>query len=93
VHLLQSRVDEAIFRFEKARSANPEHPLPHAHLASTNALKNESGRAAAELALVRELSSDDRFAGCAPMRARVAGSFGQYTRTGFRSPPAVLLIA
>jgi adenylate cyclase len=40
VHLLQSRVDEAILWFEKARSANPEHPLPHAYLASTYALKN-----------------------------------------------------
>ena len=34
VHLLESRSDEAILWFEEARSTNPEHPLPHAYLAS-----------------------------------------------------------
>jgi hypothetical protein len=55
VHLLQSLVDESILWFEKARTANPEHPLPHACLASTCALKGEPERADAELAVARRL--------------------------------------
>jgi adenylate cyclase len=39
VHLLQSRTDEAILWLEKARSANPARPSPHAWLASAYALK------------------------------------------------------
>jgi len=74
VHLLQSRVDEAVPWFEKARSANPEHPLPHAYLASAFGLKGESGSAAAELARVRELGGDDRYRSIAHLRA--AGPFG-----------------
>jgi TolB-like protein/cytochrome c-type biogenesis protein CcmH/NrfG len=73
-HLLQSRVDEAIVWFEKARSANPEEPLPHAYLASAYGLKGESGRAAAELAQVRRLSSDDRYTSIARLKAM--GPFG-----------------
>jgi tetratricopeptide (TPR) repeat protein len=38
LHLLRSRVDEAILWLEKARSAMPEHTLPHAYLASAYAL-------------------------------------------------------
>ena len=57
-HLLQSCVDDAIFWFEKARSANPEHPLPHAYLASTYALKGEAERAAAEFAGAQRLSNN-----------------------------------
>jgi tetratricopeptide (TPR) repeat protein len=77
-HLLQSRVDEAIVWFEKARSANPEGPLPHAYLASAYGLKGESGRAAAELAQVRRLSSDDRYTSIARLKAMGpwAPSFG-----------------
>jgi tetratricopeptide (TPR) repeat protein len=74
VHLLQSRVDEAIPWFEKARTANPEHPLPHAYLASTCALKGETERADAELALARRLSCDDRYTSIARLRA--VGPFG-----------------
>jgi tetratricopeptide (TPR) repeat protein len=73
-HLLQSRVDEAIVWFEKARSANPEGPLPHAYLASAYGLKGESWRAAAELAQVRRLSSDDRYTSIARLKA--IGPFG-----------------
>jgi TolB-like protein/class 3 adenylate cyclase len=50
VHLLQYRIDEAIAWLEKARNANPEHPAPRARLASAYALKDETERAAAELA-------------------------------------------
>jgi tetratricopeptide (TPR) repeat protein len=73
-HLLQSCVDDAIFWFEKARSANPEHPLPHAYLASTHALKGETEHAAAELALARRLSGDDRYTSIT--RLKTAGPFG-----------------
>jgi len=74
VHLLQSRIDEAILWFEKARSANPEHPLPHAYLASAYGHKGESGRAAAELAQARRLAGDDRYSSIARLRA--VGPFG-----------------
>jgi len=60
VHLLQSRLDEAIFWFEKARSTNAEHSLPHAYLASAYALKGETERPATELVQARKLSSDDK---------------------------------
>jgi tetratricopeptide (TPR) repeat protein len=49
VHLLQSRTDEAIVWFERARSAFPGYPVPHAWLSSAYALKGETARAAAEL--------------------------------------------
>ena len=74
VHLLESRSDEAILWFEKARSANPEHPLPHAYLASAYGLADEIGRAAAELAQARRLASDNRYSSLA--RLRTVGPFG-----------------
>jgi adenylate cyclase len=74
VHLLQSRTDEAIPWLEKARTANPVHPAPHAFLASAYALKGESERAAAELAEARRLSGDDRFTSIARLKA--AGATG-----------------
>jgi TolB-like protein/class 3 adenylate cyclase/tetratricopeptide (TPR) repeat protein len=54
-HLLQSRIDEAIFWSEKARSAAPDHPFPHTLLASAYGLKGENERAAGELAEWRRL--------------------------------------
>ena len=74
VHLLQSRVDEAISWFEKARRANPEHPVARAYLASAYALYGEARRAAGELARARELCGDDRYSSIARLRAQ--GSFG-----------------
>jgi adenylate cyclase len=68
-HLLQSRVDEAIPWLEKACSANPEHPLPHAYLASAHALKGAGERAAAELELARKLCADDRYSSIARLKA------------------------
>ena len=50
VHLLQSRLDEAILWFERAHTANLDQPFPHAYLASAHGLKGERGRATAELA-------------------------------------------
>ena len=73
VHLLESRIGEAIVWFEKARSANPGLPVTHAYLASANALKGETERAAAELAEARRLSSDDRYSSLARLKA---GYFG-----------------
>jgi TolB-like protein/Flp pilus assembly protein TadD len=73
-HLLQSRTDEAIAWLEKARSAMPGHPSPHAHLASAYALKGETERAAAELAEARRLITDDRWSSIARLKA--VGYFG-----------------
>ena len=69
VHLLQSHIDEAMFWFEKARGANPEHTLPHAYLASAYALNGEIERGTAELAQARLLGSDDRYSNIARLRA------------------------
>ena len=72
-HLLQSRVDEAIVWFEKARGANPGHPRPHGCLAAAYGLKGWTERAAAELAEVQRLS-DGRYSSIARLRA--AGQWG-----------------
>lgn len=61
VHLLQSRIDEAILWCEKARSANPAHPVYRAHLASAYAIKGDTERAAAELAEAQRLTADGRY--------------------------------
>jgi TolB-like protein/Flp pilus assembly protein TadD len=75
-YLLQSRLDDAIFWLEKARSSFPEHPHPHALLASAYALQGAAERAATELAAVRKLSSDDRYS-----------SIARLTAAGFHSVP------
>jgi len=69
VHLLQSRVDEAILWLEKARNANTEHPGPHVRLASAYALKGETERAAGELAEARSLIGDGRYSSLASLKA------------------------
>jgi predicted Zn-dependent protease len=61
VHLLQSRIDDAIVWFERARAANPEHSNRYAHLCSAYALNGDTERAAGELAEARKLSSDGRY--------------------------------
>jgi tetratricopeptide (TPR) repeat protein len=71
VHLLESRTDEAVTWFEKARSANPGFP-PHGYLASAYALKGEAERAAAELAEARRLY--DRYSSIEHLKA--AGTQG-----------------
>ncbi len=65
VHLLQSRIDEAILWLETSRGANPGRPFPHAGLASAYGLKGDLDRAAAELAEARRLSADDRYSSIA----------------------------
>ena len=69
VQLLQSRIDEAILWCEKARSANPEHPLYRAHLASAYALKGETERAVAEIAEAQRLTADGRYSSIAHLTA------------------------
>jgi|SRR5271155_4667213 len=58
VHLLQSRIDEAIVWLEKARSDLPAAPDVRSRLASAYALRGETERAAAELAEARKLNGD-----------------------------------
>jgi TolB-like protein/class 3 adenylate cyclase len=74
VHLLQSRTDEAIPWFEKARSSLPNLPFHHSYLAAAYALRGETDRAAAELTEARRLSNDDRFSSLA--RLQTLGYFG-----------------
>jgi TolB-like protein/DNA-binding winged helix-turn-helix (wHTH) protein/Flp pilus assembly protein TadD len=74
VHLLQSHTDEAIVWLERARNANPVHPLIRANLASAYGLKGETERAAAELAEARRLSRDGRFSSI--VRLKAAQYFG-----------------
>ena len=71
VHLLQSRTDEAIPWLENARTAAPAHAIPHAGLAAAYALKNETERAATELAEARRLSSDNRYSNIAQLRTKL----------------------
>jgi adenylate cyclase len=69
-HLLQSRTDEAVVWLERARSASPGRPIPRASLAAAYGLKNESERAAVELAEARRLSADtDRYSSITRVRA------------------------
>jgi tetratricopeptide (TPR) repeat protein len=69
VHLLQSRLDEAVLWLEKARNANPELSFAHVHLASTYALKDQTEHASAELAEARRLSPDGRYSSIARLQA------------------------
>jgi TolB-like protein/class 3 adenylate cyclase/Flp pilus assembly protein TadD len=69
VHLLQSRTDEAIIWFEKARSAQPSEPFEHSRLAAAYALKGETERAAAELAEAQRLDSGKIFSSIARLKA------------------------
>jgi TolB-like protein/DNA-binding winged helix-turn-helix (wHTH) protein/Tfp pilus assembly protein PilF len=68
VHLLQSRIDEAILWLEKSRSANPGRPGVHVWLASAYGLKGETERAAAELAEARRLRGEGSYASTDRMR-------------------------
>jgi adenylate cyclase len=68
VHLLQSRVDEAIVWLEKARRANSELPYVHMWLASAYGLKGETERAADELAEARRLRGEGAYSSIARLR-------------------------
>ena len=67
VYLMQSRVDDAILGFEKARSAASGQPFPHGYLAAAYGLKGETERGAAELAEARSLRSDGRWSSIASL--------------------------
>ena len=68
-HLVQSRIDEAIRWFERARNTNPAFALHHAWLAVTFALEGNMQRAVSELSEARGLSGDDRYSSIARLRA------------------------
>src|SRR5215831_1005068 len=68
VHLLQSRTDEAIVWLEKGRDAMPALPLFHIFLAAAYGLKDETERAAGELAAARRLG-DGSYSSIAKIRA------------------------
>jgi predicted Zn-dependent protease len=84
VHLLQSRTDEAIRWFERARIANPEQPFPPAYLASAYALGGETKRAAAELAEARKLFRNDWLSSIAHVRR-----FSGFGASGYWGVPEV----
>jgi TolB-like protein/class 3 adenylate cyclase len=69
VHLLQSRVDEAIAWLERGRSAQPRAQPPHAFLAAAYGFKGERERARAELAESQRLMGSDRYSSVASIRA------------------------
>ena len=68
-HLLQSRADEAIAWYERARNAAPAHPEFRAFLAAACGLKGDIEHAAIEFAEARKLVGDDRYASIARVRA------------------------
>ena len=68
-HLLQSRIDEAIGWYEKARNATPAHPQFRTFAAAGYGLKGDIERAAAELAEARRLVGDERYSSIARIRA------------------------
>jgi TolB-like protein/class 3 adenylate cyclase/Flp pilus assembly protein TadD len=73
IHLLQSRVGEAITWLEQARGANPEYPFIHAFLAATYGLDGDKERAASELAEARKLQGEGSYSSIARLNKQ---SFG-----------------
>jgi TolB-like protein/class 3 adenylate cyclase len=69
VHLLRSRIDEAIIWLEKARSASPDKPYNHLHLAAAYALSGDLHRAAPELAEARRLDAGTLYSSIAHLKA------------------------
>jgi len=69
VHLLQSRVDEAIAWLEKARSLDPKGWNTHQFLAAAYGSKGELELARAELAEAKRLVGSDRYSSVARSRA------------------------
>jgi adenylate cyclase len=74
VHLLQSRIDEAILWITRAQAINSRLSGPHAWLAAAYALKGDMTQAGAELAAARRLSHDNRYASIALYRASLGSS-------------------
>jgi len=74
-HLVQSRIDEAIVWFEKARSADPTLAFVHRWLATAYALKGDTERAAAEIAEARRLSGNGSASSITQAKASSAADF------------------
>ena len=68
-HLLQSRIDEAILWYERARNAAPAHPEFRTLLAAAYAIQGQRAQAAGELSEARRLAGDDRYASIAGFRS------------------------
>ena len=69
VHLLQSRIDEAIVWLAKARSVSPDKPYNHLHLAAAYALRGDLDRAAPELAEARRLDAGTLYSSISHLKA------------------------
>jgi TolB-like protein/Tfp pilus assembly protein PilF len=74
VHLLQSRIDEAIVWLERARNEIPARPFTRATLAAAYALKRDTERAAVELAEAQRLGRNGRYSSIAGLKK--LGYFG-----------------
>ena len=68
VHLLQSRIDEAIIWLERARNHTPAFSGIRAGLAAAHALNGDTERAAKELAEARKLSAGDHYSSLTRLR-------------------------
>jgi adenylate cyclase len=68
-HLLQSRIDDAIPWFERARNANPAPAYIRAYLAAAHALRGDVDRATTELAEARRLRGEGSYSSIAQLRA------------------------
>ena len=69
VHLLQSRIDEALVWLGKARSASPDKPYNHLNLAAAYALSGDLQRAASQLAEARRLDGGTLYLSIAHQKA------------------------
>jgi adenylate cyclase len=85
VHLLQSRTDEAIVWFEKARRASPARPFDHLYLAAAYGLSGDLDRAVAALAEARRLRGEGSFLSIARMKGGGWGSGSSKTRAVFEA--------
>jgi TolB-like protein/class 3 adenylate cyclase/Tfp pilus assembly protein PilF len=88
VHLLQSRTDEAIVWLEKGRDAMPALPQFHEWLTAAYGLKDETERAAAELAEARRLAGEGSYSSIAKMLA-ARSWFAPKTRALYEATYAV----
>jgi hypothetical protein len=74
VHLLPSRLVEAIVWLEKARNANPALPYVHSRLAAAYALNGDTERAGVELAEARKLGANHHASIAKLLKAGWSGS-------------------
>ena len=84
-HLFQSRVEQAIPWFEKARRVDPEIPFFHAYLASAYALHGDAEQANDELAEARRLDGEGNYSSIAREMLRQSLSQNRGTRPEIRA--------